>query len=65
MGLPSESLHSKIKGLEQEWMVLKDQYSDLARLIMNDPGDSWFGDVHVDHSKVLERLKEWVLQRTK
>ncbi len=42
---------------EQAWMVLKDQYAQLARAA-GSPSDSWFGDPLESHEEVLARIKE-------
>lgn len=41
---------------QQAWMVLKDQYSELARAA-GSPSDAWFGDPLEKHEQVLERIK--------
>lgn len=41
---------------EQAWMVLKDQYAELARAA-GSPGDAWFGDPTENHARVLARVK--------
>lgn len=46
----------KIKQLEQEWMALKDQYSEIARALGFE-GDPFFGDPYEDHEVILRRAK--------
>jgi hypothetical protein len=41
---------------EQQWMILKDQYSELARAAGSE-GDAWFGDPLESHEDVLARIK--------
>jgi hypothetical protein len=40
------------KQLEQQWMVLKDQYSELARAL-GFTGDSFWGDPIETHEEIL------------
>jgi hypothetical protein len=54
------SNHDEDKSLEQSWMVLKDQYSELARAIGFE-GDSWFGDPLAEHDEVLKRANEFAV----
>lgn len=42
---------------EQAWMVLKDQYAQLARAA-GSPSDAWFGDPLEDHYAVLARIQD-------
>ena len=49
-------LRGKIAGLEQQWMFLKDDYSELARAI-GVKGDAWFGDPLCSHKEVLEKVE--------
>ena len=51
------SLRDEYKELEQSYMVLRDQYSELARAAGFE-GDSWFGDPFVKHADILLRIKE-------
>lgn len=53
----TRSWRSQYMGLEQQWMVLKDQYSELARA-MGFKGDAWFGDPLEPHEEVLAKAKE-------
>lgn len=46
----------KYKGMEQSWMVLRDQYCELARALGFE-GDAWFGDVHEPHDVIVARAK--------
>lgn len=60
------SLHPRdeIKQLEQAWMVLKDDYSELVRLICPEvKADGYFGDPLIEHKEVVERLKELVKKK--
>jgi hypothetical protein len=41
---------------EQQWMILKDQYSELARAAGSE-GDAWFGDPLESHEDVLALLE--------
>lgn len=41
---------------EQAWMVLKDQYAELA-CAAGSPGGAWFGDPLETHEQVLARVK--------
>jgi len=45
------------KAIEQDYMVLKDQYAELARAL-GFPGDAWFGDPLASHSEVVARAIE-------
>jgi hypothetical protein len=42
---------------EQAWMVLKDQYSEVARALGFE-GDAWFGDPLACHDEIVARAKE-------
>lgn len=44
------------KSMEQSWMVLRDQYSEIARALGFE-GDSWFGDPLASHAEILERAE--------
>ncbi len=41
---------------EQQWMQLKDQYSELAQAA-GSPSDAWFGDPLENHDRVLARIE--------
>lgn len=47
----------KYKQQEQEWMVLKDQYSEIARAL-GFKGDAWFDDPLASHEEIVKRAKE-------
>ena len=48
--------YDKYKAEEQAWMVLKDQYSEVARALGFE-GDSWFGDPLAKHEEIVERAQ--------
>jgi hypothetical protein len=48
--------------IEQAYMVLKDQYAELARVI-GSPADAWFGDPLENHTAIIERAKATILVR--
>lgn len=50
-------LYDEYKSLEQSWMVLKDQYSEIA-IALGFKGDSFWGDPLVSHTDILERARE-------
>lgn len=52
----------KYKAGEQSWMVLKDQYSEVARALGFE-GDAWFGDPLASHEDIVARAKELAEQR--
>jgi len=45
------------KSMEQSFMVLKDQYSEVARA-MGFPGDAWFNDPLASHEEIVARAAE-------
>lgn len=47
----------KIKELEESWLSLKDQYSEVARAL-GFPGVGWFDDPSATHAEVVERAKQ-------
>jgi hypothetical protein len=47
----------KFKGMEQRWMCLKDDYSQLARAA-GAPHDAWFGDPFEKHAETLKRVED-------
>ena len=49
--------HDTIKGLELDWLMLKDQYSEVARAL-GFGGDSFYGDPLVSHEEVVARAKQ-------
>ena len=54
---PERDWYDKYKGMEQAWMVLKDQYSEVARALGFE-GNAWFGDPLAEHKKIVEVAKE-------
>lgn len=46
----------KYKAEEQAWMVLKNQYSEVARALGFE-GDAWFGDPLACHDEIVARAK--------
>lgn len=46
----------RYKAEEQAWMVLKDQYAEVARAL-GAPCDAWFGDPLCSHEEVVARAK--------
>lgn len=44
----------KYKSSEQAWMVLRDQYSEVANALGIE-GDAWFGDPLCSHEEVVAR----------
>lgn len=48
--------YDEYKELEQMYMVLKDQYAELARAL-GFIGDSWFGDPLASHEEILRKAK--------
>ena len=51
------SWRDEYKDMEQAFMVVKDQYAELARAAGFE-GDSFFGDPLVKHADILLRIKE-------
>jgi hypothetical protein len=51
----TESFYDDFKYWEQQFMVIKDLYADLARAA-GSPCDSWFGDPLEKHDEVLARI---------
>lgn len=49
--------YDEYKNMEQSWMVLKDQYSEVARALGFE-GDAWFGDPLESHDEIVKRAKE-------
>lgn len=43
--------------MEQSFMVLKDQYAEVARAL-GFPGDAWFNDPLASHAEVVARAAE-------
>ncbi len=56
---------SLCKQREDDWLILKDQYSELARALGFE-GDAWFGDPLASHGEILIRAEEaygeWLLE---
>jgi hypothetical protein len=50
-------LQAELKGLEQVYMVSRDEYSEIARALGFN-GDTFWGDPLVSHADVLARAKE-------
>lgn len=50
-------MSQEYKSLEQSWMVLKDQYSELARALGFEAVSLW-GDPLDPHEKIVERARE-------
>jgi len=59
-----QTWHDKYKDAEQQWMVLKDQYSEVARALGFD-GDAWFGDPLARHEEIVERAARLFLHGDK
>lgn len=53
---PEDDYYGKFKAAEQDWMVLKDQYSEVARALGFE-GDAWFGDPLAAHDEIVARAK--------
>jgi hypothetical protein len=47
----------KYKGMEQSFMVLKDQYAEVA-LALGFEGDAFFGDPLASHKEIVARAAE-------
>lgn len=59
-----EEEREKAKSLEQSWMSLKDDYSEICRAI-GIKGDAWFGDPIISHKEILEHIKTEISQAKK
>ena len=44
------------KALEMDYMALKDQYAELAR-VLGSPADAMYGDPFESHNTILERAR--------
>jgi len=49
-------LRQDLKAMEQAYMVMKDQYADLAQAL-GAPCDAWFGDPLVPHNEIVQRAR--------
>lgn len=47
------SSSDEIRGLEQQWMLLKDEYAELARAVGAN-GDAWFNDPLESHQDIVK-----------
>lgn len=54
--------HDEYKSLEQAWMVLKDDYSEVARAL-GFPGCGWWDDPLASHKEIVARAKELSAKR--
>ena len=54
---------SEFKAMEQSWMVLKDQYSEIARAL-GFAGDAWFDDPLASHDQIVSRASRYARAMT-
>lgn len=50
------SIYARFKSAEQDWIILKDQYSELCRAA-GIKGDAWFGDPLMSHEECVAHIK--------
>ena len=51
-------LNQKVRSLEQAYMSVKDEYSELARAFGIEV-DAWFGDPLISHKEILEQVESY------
>lgn len=51
------TLRDDLKSLEVSYMVIKDQYAELAKALGFE-GDAFFGDPLADHQAIVDKAKE-------
>lgn len=51
------SWYNEYKAMEQSWMVLKDQYSEIVRAL-GFPGVGFWGDPVATKEEILKRIEE-------
>jgi len=54
------SANSDFKSLEESYMALKDDYSEICRAL-GFKGNAWFGDPLESHETIIKRAKELAL----
>ncbi len=52
------SWRDEYKNMEQQFMLIKDEYAELARAAGFEEGDAWFGDPLEEHADIVLRIKE-------